>query len=171
MTMIRLPWVERRFSFGIPPGWMYNVLERLRGTPARVSAMIAGLPRSRLIERPGGKWSIQQHVGHLIDLETTLHDPRIDDFLARHTTLRAWVGSNELTENAGHNEREIAELVADLGRVRAHFVQRLAAMPDEVMDHQALHPRLEVMMRPVDMAFFVAEHDDHHLASIRELTG
>jgi len=24
-------------------------------------------------------------------------------------------------------------------------------------------------MRPVDMAFFTAEHDDHHLASIREI--
>jgi hypothetical protein len=25
------------------------------------------------------------------------------------------------------------------------------------------------MMRPVDMAYFTAEHDDHHLASMRTL--
>jgi len=30
----------------------------------------------------------------------------------------------------------------------------------------AWHPRLKVRMRLVDLAYFVAEHDDHHLASM-----
>jgi hypothetical protein len=33
----------------------------------------------------------------------------------------------------------------------------------------ALHPRLKTPMRLLDLAFFVAEHDDHHLATISEL--
>jgi hypothetical protein len=32
-----------------------------------------------------------------------------------------------------------------------------------------VHPRLGTPMRLVDMMFFVAEHDDHHLATITEL--
>jgi hypothetical protein len=32
-----------------------------------------------------------------------------------------------------------------------------------------MHPRLKQPMRLVDHLFFVAEHDDHHLALIREL--
>jgi len=31
------------------------------------------------------------------------------------------------------------------------------------------HPRLKVPMRLVDHLYFVAEHDDHHLARIEEL--
>ena len=34
----------------------------------------------------------------------------------------------------------------------------------------ALHPRLNQPMRVVDMAFFTAEHDDHHLARMTELS-
>ena len=36
-------------------------------------------------------------------------------------------------------------------------------------ERTALHPRLGLPMRAVDHAFFVAEHDDHHLARITEL--
>jgi hypothetical protein len=32
-----------------------------------------------------------------------------------------------------------------------------------------LHPRLKQPMRLVDHLYFVAEHDDHHLATIREM--
>jgi hypothetical protein len=30
-------------------------------------------------------------------------------------------------------------------------------------------PRLNQMIRVIDLAFFIAEHDDHHLARINEL--
>ena len=33
----------------------------------------------------------------------------------------------------------------------------------------ALHPRLRQPMSVVDLCFFVAEHDDHHLRTIDEL--
>jgi hypothetical protein len=33
----------------------------------------------------------------------------------------------------------------------------------------ALHPRLNVPMRVLDWAYFIAEHDDHHLAQITVL--
>lgn len=37
------------------------------------------------------------------------------------------------------------------------------------LEPTGLHPRLKTPMRMIDLANFVAEHDDHHLASIREL--
>jgi uncharacterized damage-inducible protein DinB len=39
----------------------------------------------------------------------------------------------------------------------------------ELFSRSALHPRLGMPMRLVDLMLFVAEHDDHHLASITEL--
>lgn len=34
---------------------------------------------------------------------------------------------------------------------------------------ESLHPRLKMMMNPVDLAMFDAEHDDHHLVKINEI--
>ena len=37
------------------------------------------------------------------------------------------------------------------------------------LERTARHPRLGTPMRLIDIAFFTAEHDDHHLARITEL--
>ena len=162
-------WVDRVFSFGLAPGLMPAVLERLRGTPVRITSLVTGVEEELLVRKPAGAWSVKEHIGHLTDLENGLHDPRIDDFLAKATVLRAWDTTNAVTDQAGHNQWPIEELLERFGATRARFVERLAAVPDEVQRYQSLHPRLQVMMRPVDMTYFVAEHDDHHLFSIREL--
>jgi hypothetical protein len=39
----------------------------------------------------------------------------------------------------------------------------------EELSKASLHPRLKVMMTPVDLALFDAEHDDHHLVTISEI--
>jgi hypothetical protein len=43
-------------------------------------------------------------------------------------------------------------------------------LTDEDLDKSSLHPRLMKPMKIIDLAFFVAEHDDHHLAQITFLT-
>ena len=48
-------------------------------------------------------------------------------------------------------------------------VARLDSLEAEVFGRIALHPRLNVQMRLVDMLFFQAEHDDYHLTRISEL--
>ncbi|WP_222597293.1 DinB family protein [Chitinophaga pinensis] len=50
---------------------------------------------------------------------------------------------------------------------REAFVKKLAALTDEDLEKTALHPRLKTPMRIIDLAYFVAEHDDHHLARVR----
>jgi hypothetical protein len=41
---------------------------------------------------------------------------------------------------------------------------------DDELERCVVHPRLGTPMRLVDLAYFIAEHDDHHLARLRELT-
>ncbi|MBC8367786.1 hypothetical protein H8E52_10280 [bacterium] len=41
--------------------------------------------------------------------------------------------------------------------------------PHERFRQTALHPRLKTPMRACDMLYFMAEHDDHHLARISEI--
>lgn len=147
---------------------MSNILERLRGTHLRMTEMCKNLSREHLTARPGEKWSIQEHIGHLLDLEA-LHDGRIDDFLARKETLRAADLSNAATYAADHNLADIGDLLRAFKITRDRFVKRLEELDDDTLKLRAIHPRLQVPMRPVDLAFFTAEHDDHHLASIREI--
>jgi uncharacterized damage-inducible protein DinB len=163
-----LRWMDRKFEFTTPVEQFATVLERLRGTPARVEEKVRGLSPAVLTRRDGEAWSIQEHLGHLLDLDE-LHLGRIDDFLAGAATLRAADPQNRKTHEAEHNRREIKQLAQDFRRERRLFVERLEGIEPALLSRTALHPRLQQQMRVVDMAWFVAEHDDHHLARMTEL--
>lgn len=164
--MNRLPWVDRKFTFDIPPGWIYDIIERLRGTEHRLRAITREVPEQILVLKPEGGWSIKEHIGHLIDLEP-LHTGRVDDFREGKSILRAADMSNQATEAADHNARKVDFLIDSFFILRNAFLEGLLSLDDKTQQSQALHPRLQVYMRPIDLAFFTAEHDDHHLASIR----
>jgi len=162
-------WFLKTFEFSHPLGAFYAVLERVRGTPARLEELIGSIPAARWTVRVGDAWSIQEQAGHLIDLDE-LHAGRLDDYRAERDTLRAADLTNRKTYEAHHNERAMADLLAEFRATRAAFVAELEAMDAATIARSALHPRLNKPMRVIDLAQFVAEHDDHHLASIRLLS-
>jgi uncharacterized damage-inducible protein DinB len=166
----RTKWFERVFDFGQPVGVFPCVAERLRGTPARLEEMTRRLPPRVLTARRGEGWTIQQHAGHLVDLDE-LHEGRLEDYARRLEVLRPADLTNRKTFEAGHNEARLEDLLAAFRAARLGFLRRLEALGEEELSVSALHPRLRVPMRVVDMALFVAEHDDHHLATITELSG
>jgi hypothetical protein len=63
----------------------------------------------------------------------------------------------------------VEELVERFRRLRRRLVERLEGLGEDDLRRAALHPRLELPMTVVDHCFFVAEHDDHHLATITAL--
>jgi hypothetical protein len=166
--MQRTKWTDRIFNHDLPEGWLPDVIERLQGTVLRINAMVAALTEAQLSAKPNGAWSIKEHIGHLSDLED-LHEGRIDDFKAKKQTLRAADMSNAKTYEANHNEKSIQALVQDFRIKRDKFIHRLESLDDETQRFKSMHPRLQIPMKPVDMAFFTAEHDDHHLASMRQI--
>jgi len=166
--MGRRYWFGRTFDLGISVEAFPDLIERLRGTPARLEERVAGLSVEDLTGRPGGSWSIQEHVGHLLDLED-LWLARLDDFAAGRTGLAAADLENRKTHEAGHNEAALVDLLESFRRVRLGMVGRLEGLSDPDRMATAQHPRLEQPMTVVDRMFFVAEHDDHHLAGITEL--
>jgi uncharacterized damage-inducible protein DinB len=168
IPLMTLRWFDRRFAFDLPAGMFPFVVERLRGTPARIEDKVRGLIPAVLTRRDGDAWSIQEQIGHLLDLDE-LHAGRLDDFLAGAAMLRAADLTNRKTQEAGHNERPLADLLAAFRRERAAFVARLDARDLATLSRTALHPRLQQPMRVLDMAFFTAEHDDHHLARMTEM--
>lgn len=164
----RLPWVEREFRFDLPLGLYACVVERVRGTPARLEDLVRGVAPEVVTRREGGRWSAQEHAGHLLDLEE-LGLARLDDFEAGRETLRAADMTNRRTHEAGHNAAPLAEVLGALRRERGRLVSRLEAYDAEFVARAAVHPRLARPMRVIDLAYFIAEHDDHHLATVSGL--
>jgi len=167
----RLPWIERRWKFDFPVELFPDIIERLRGTPARIEALLRGLGADVLTRREKeGTWSIQENVGHLIDVET-LWLGRLDEYLSGARVLRAADMSNPKTHEADHNRKPFPSVLSGFQAVRGPFISRLEGLEDSDFARVARHPRLDTPMRLVDMCLFVADHDDYHLARIRELMG
>ena len=161
-------WFDRRFELGLPPEAFPDIVERIRGTPARLEERVGNLPRQMLTVRVGDAWSIQENVGHLGDLEP-LWAGRLGDLLASRSELRSADLQNRRTHEATHNDRPVDELLAAFRRDRLAIVEQLDELSASQLEATALHPRLQQPMTVVDLFFFVAEHDDHHLARITKL--
>lgn len=125
-----------------------------------------GLSAATLESKQEGKWSVKEETGHFSDLEPLWYG-RIIDFRESLPELRPADMSNKKTHEAEHNKSEIAALLRAFREQRQQLVQEIRDLPGNTLEHVALHPRLKTPMRIVDLAFFVAEHDDHHLARIR----
>jgi uncharacterized damage-inducible protein DinB len=171
MTSIPL-WFERKFDFSFPAELYPNICMRLRGTPTRLEEMLRGCPPELLLKRPleqgKEKWSVQEHAGHLLDLEP-LWLARVEDFLTDGAELTVADLQNQKTHNANHNAHPIEEILAGFRKERMTLMQRLETMETALSGRKRQHPRMKTPMRLVDHLFFVAEHDDHHLAHTWEI--
>ena len=161
-------WFEREFAFSFPAEQFPNICVRLRGTPARLEDILRGASHDVLVRKSGDKWSAQEHAGHLLDLEP-LWFSRVDDFLGEGDTLAVADLSNRKTHEAGHNNRPLREILSDFRTARLRLLDRVGAFQSRQFSRSKLHPRLKQPMRLVDHLYFVAEHDDHHLATIWEM--
>jgi uncharacterized damage-inducible protein DinB len=162
-------WYERKFEFSFPVGLHPDLCVRLRGTPARIEEVMRGCAAERMVRAaPPGKWSAQEHTGHLLDLEP-LWRARVEEYIGGRSELSVADLSNRGTFEANFNDRALEMILADFRRARFEMVDRVEKIDAGLFGRTLLHPRLKVPMRLVDHLFFVAEHDDHHLAMIWQM--
>jgi len=163
--MVQRIWFDRQFELGFPAEAFPDIVERLRGTPARLEERLVTLAADVVATRDSDAWSMQEHVGHLWDLEP-LWFGRLNDLLAGTPELRPADLENRKTHEADHNNAQLRDLLSEFRSARMDFVARLDGLAFEDLARTALHPRLQQPMNMVDLCFFVAEHDDHHLARV-----
>lgn len=161
-------WFERKFEFSFPVELFPSLCARLRGTPARLEEVVRGRSHETLIRKTGEKWSAQEHAGHLLDLEP-LWLARVGDYVSASDQLTAADLKNRKTDEANHNGRPVEQIMTDFRAARERLLKRVDELDASLFARAMLHPRLKVPMRLVDHLYFVAEHDDHHLARILEL--
>jgi uncharacterized damage-inducible protein DinB len=162
------PWFERKFNFDFPTEKYPDIVERLRGTPARVEELTGTIPADVLTRRDADTWSIQENAGHLADAEP-LWAGRIEDILGGADVMREADLTNTKTHNANHNARSLGEVTASFRTLRTDLIRRLESLSDAGFAKSSIHPRTKLRMRVVDLCTFVADHDDYHLARISEL--
>ena len=161
-------WFERKFESSFPVELLPNLLARLRGTPARLEEALHGRSHEILIRKPEQKWSAQEHAGHLLDLEP-LWLARVNDYVAASDQLTPTDLRNRKTDEANHNTRPLEQILTEFRAARERLLRRVDELDASIFARSIPHPRLKTPMRLVDHLYFVAEHDDHHLARIWEL--
>lgn len=165
----RQPWFERRFAFDLPVSAGPGIIERLRGTPARMRHRLGSLPRELLIHRPSpDHWSIQENAGHLDDLEAVWM-VRVNDLAIGRNTLTPLDADNRRTYDARHNEHPLEALLDRFTEARAELVGQFEGADEADWLRSAMNSQIQKPMRLLDLAFYISEHDDHHLATITEL--
>ena len=161
-------WFDRNFVFTFPAELYPNLCVRLGGTPCRLEELLRGCNASARVWKPERKWSAQEHAGHLLDLEP-LWMERLENFAGGASELAVTDLANRKTDEANHNARPLEQLLAEFRKARLALFHRAEALDSNLYAKTLVHPRLKQPMRLVDHLFFVAEHDDHHLARIWEL--
>jgi len=169
-------WFDRRFEFTFPAELYPNLLARLRGTPARLDEALRNRLPGAITAQPAGEaralWSAQEHAGHLVDLEP-LWLARAKDFGSDGDTLTPTDLQNRRTDENNHNSRPLEDILFAFRTHRIALINHLVTLGTSLeapaFTKTILHPRMKTPMRLVDHLYFVAEHDDHHLAHIWSL--
>jgi hypothetical protein len=161
--MKRLDWFERTFTFGLPVGMLPFYLERLEGTIFRMEIKLRNISDEILSTKPEGKWSVKQNIGHLAEVDE-ISNKRLSEIVTGKEIL-----SPAVFEPKDYNPWAIEDVLEYFKRVRRENLLRYKNIAAADLVKSAIHPRLKVHMSPVDLAWFDAEHDDHHLVRINEI--
>jgi hypothetical protein len=162
--MKKTEWFERNFTFGLPGGMLPFYLERLQGTIARIENRVAGVSESVLSNKLDGKWSVKQNIGHLAEVDD-IGAKRIDELRQGISPLSPAV----FEPRQDYNNMPVQDIIAYFRANRLRNVRKYKTLVDEDLQKRSLHPRLNLQMSVVDLAWFEAEHDDHHLVRINEI--
>ncbi len=166
--MKRTEWFKRVFPPITDNGLFPSIIERLEGTAVRLRHKISKITNDLPIPEQG-KWSIHKEIGHLIDLEP-LWQGRTLQIIEGEKNLKIADLTNQKTHDTNHDAVNIYDLITQFEIEREQLLIILRQITDHDLDKAAVHPRLGTPMKLIDLAFFVAEHDDHHLAQITALS-
>jgi hypothetical protein len=116
-----------------------------------------------LSTRPEGKWSVKQNIGHLAEVDE-IANKRIDEIRNGADKL-----SPAVFEPQDYNPWPMGDVLEYFKRTRRENLLKYKNITEADLTKSSLHPRLNVPMTPVDLAWFDAEHDDHHMVRVNEI--
>jgi DinB superfamily len=162
--MTKISWFERQFTFGLPKGMFPFYIERLDGTFARMREKTKDLSEAMLSNKLDGKWSVKENIAHLHEVGK-ISDNRINEIVGGAEVMSPAM----LPLTVDYNSLSINDILGKFMTTRKNSLTRYLRLQEDDLGKTSIHPRLKVPMTAVDLAWFDAEHDDHHLVRINEI--
>ena len=122
------------------------------------------LPIYKILSAPyNGKWSVKQTIGHLAEVDQ-VNNKRLDEIIAGVAIM-----SPAVFEPSNYDPWPVEKVLNYFRTNRTLNIEKYKSLTEEQLLKTSIHPRLKAAMTPVDLAWFDAEHDDHHLVKINEI--
>jgi hypothetical protein len=146
----------------VPEGDVVKLLERQMAGSAAFLATFT--PEQALWREAPGEWNILEIVGHLADAERVfgyraLRIARADPVMWTQVEFGDWAAA------ANFQARPLGDVVAEYAAVRAAFVAFLRGLDAAAWERRA--PSEWTLRSVRAIAYAMAGHERHHLASIR----
>ena len=161
-------WFDRTFDFSFGADQYHPLLVRLENGPGHYARAVASIPEEIVHLKPDGKWSVKEHIGHLLILEP-LWLSRLKEISTGAAHMSPADLNNTATDEAFFNDLPLKILTDRFHLARRQTTHFLNGLAPEAFSHSSIHPRLQKPMRIIDLMYFVAEHDDHHLDAIHHI--
>jgi len=150
----------------VPDGHVVKLLER---QIAESSAFLADFtPEQALWHEAPGEWNIVEIVGHLIDTERVF-EYRALRIARADPVMWTKVEFPDYASAANYSDRPLGDVIAEFAAVRAAFVALLRGLDGAAWERRAPADWTIRSVRAV--AYAMAGHELHHLASIRRQHG
>ncbi len=154
-------WAEMQFDWPTDISEKDTLLHHLATFPSQCSITLESIPHEKLNVRHDGKWSIQEHLGHLLDMDD-LPSKRIIEILADKSVMTAADMDNRHTWDQNYNDHNIYEICERFIGRRRILVDLFKSVPEEKWLASANHERLNRQMSILDLAYFQGQHDHYH---------
>jgi uncharacterized damage-inducible protein DinB len=161
-------WFDRKFDFNFGMERYDSLYERLQNASVKYKKEVLDLPEKILQLKPEDKWSIKENIGHLLLLEPLWYI-RFREIKEGNPEMSPADLNNTATHESSFNQMAVQTLVENFTKSRNKTINFLNGLKQEEFSLSSIHPRLQKPMRIIDMMHFVAEHDDHHLNTIRTI--
>ena len=150
-------------------GELKKHIEAAEKSPKEIAAAVSGLAPAVLRYKPApGKWSIQEILGHLADVEI-IYAHRLRQMLADKEPVIAPIDQDAWARNLGYLETPAPELVALYGLNRHHNVRLLKRLKPEDLERTAFHPEIQRNVTVADLVGRMSTHGANHLEQIERL--
>jgi len=161
-----IKWFDRKFDSNVSIDHFGEILRRLENFPVVLHKWLKTCPKAMTTFKSEGKWSVNENIGHLTLLES-LWRRRFQDIKDEKQDMFPADLNNTATEQASFNTLAMNDLINRLAYERAKTIALLRQISKDDLLKKSTHPRLNLQMTIVDLMYFVAEHDDHHMQAIQ----
>jgi uncharacterized damage-inducible protein DinB len=145
-----------------------EMIERVKGLPARIAVEIDGLSEAELSWRAAqGGWSIREVCGHLRDIgDWWVH--RLHVMQTEDDPVLPSFDQEAFVRDGRYQEVEIAAILGEMTRLRLEVVDILSGLAPDGWERTGRHEtRGRITIRQA--MEFVIQHDEGHLDQLREL--